>query len=720
LALNTSNRSQGQRQELVVTIHQDGVALIQVNNPPVNALSDGVPAGIASAIAAAEADASVRAVVLMGAGKTFIAGADIKQLEEMAWGKGAGVPNLHALLQRIEDCSKPVVMAIHGTAPGGGLELAMAGHYRVAVQEAQFGQPEVNLGIIPSAEGSQRLPRLAGVEKALEMCVSGKPVKAPEALAAGIIDNIVQGDLRTEAIAFARRMAETGLLLRKTRDRTAEVKAPGTLQEALAAARALAQTTKRNLIAPMKAVEAIESAASLPFDQGCARERQLFQECVESEQCRALIHAFFAERGVAKVPGIGKETPVLPLERIAIVGAGTMGGGIAMACANAGLPVLLKETRQDALDAGMAAIRRNYDASIKRGRLTPESVADRVAKIHPQLDYSGFDKADLVIEAVFENMALKKQVFRELESLIKPDCVLASNTSTLNIDELASVANRPENVIGLHFFSPANVMRLLEIVRGHATKKEVLATALALTKRLSKIGVVVRNCPCFVGNRMMFPYMYETQFLVEEGATPQQVDAALTRFGMAMGMFEVDDMAGIDVAWRIRQELRHFSEPGARKPLVADKLCDLGRFGQKSAKGWYLYGQDRKPMPDPEVLALIRASARDAGIPQREFSDEEIVERSLYGLINEGARILEEGYAQRAADIDVIYINGYGFPAWRGGPMFYAGTVGLRRIYDRICEFERDLGARWKPARLLQRLAAENKSFRDYDAGHNT
>ena len=397
-----------------------------------------------------------------------------------------------------------------------------------------------------------------------------------------------------------------------------------------------------------------------------------------------------------------------------------MGGGIAMACANAGIPVFLKETRQEALDSGMAAIQRNYQASVKRGRFTPEAVAERLAKIHPQLDYTGFDTADVVVEAVFENMELKKQIFRELETQTRPDCILASNTSTLNIDELAGVSPRPDNVVGLHFFSPANVMRLLEIVRGRSTKKEVLATALALAKRLSKVGVVVGNCPGFVGNRMMFPYMYEAQFLVEEGATPQQVDQALSRFGMAMGIFEVDDMAGIDIAWRVRKELGHFSAPGVRKPLVADKLCEMGRYGQKTGRGWYLYGEDRKPAPDPEVLNLIRTSAREAGITQREFSDEEIVERSLYGLINEGARILEEGYAQRAADIDVIYIHGYGFPAWRGGPMFYADSVGIARIYDRIREFENELGERWKPAPLLQRLAAQNKSFRKYDAEHST
>ncbi len=469
--MNVADKSAEGRGELVRTTLQDGVAVIEVNNPPVNALSEGVPQGIARAIEQADADSGVLAIVLMGSGKTFVAGADIKQLEDMAWGKGAGAPNLHDLLRRIEDCSKPVVMAIHGTALGGGMELAMAGHYRVAVKDAQLGQPEVNLGIIPGAEGTQRLPRLAGVEKAIEMCVSGKPVKADDALAAGIIDAIVQGDLRVEAAAFARRMAAHGRAHRKTRELTVHVKAHSTLREALATGRDLALKTKRNLIAPLKAIEAIEAAASLPFEEGCARERQLFLECVQSQQCRALIHAFFAERGVAKVPGIGKDTAIAPIERIAIVGAGTMGGGIAMACANAGIPVLLKESRQDALDAGMAAIRRNYDTSVKRGRFTPEAVAERVARIHPQLDYAGFETADLVIEAVFENMETKKQVFSDLTTRTKPDCILASNTSTLDIDEIAGVTGHPENVVGLHFFSPANVMRLLEIVRGRASNK---------------------------------------------------------------------------------------------------------------------------------------------------------------------------------------------------------------------------------------------------------
>ena len=702
--------------DLLLTENLDRVAVLMVNNPPVNALSAGVPEAISAAIAKAQADSGVRAIVLMGAGRTFIAGADIKQLEETAWGRGAGAPSLHALLQEIEDCPKPVVMAIHGTALGGGLEVAMAGHYRVAVADAQFGQPEVNLGIIPGAEGTQRLPRLVGIEKAIEMCVGGKPVRAKEALATGLVDAILEGDLKAGAVKFAEAVANKNGVRPKTREKKAERKTPGTLEEALAAGRTLAAKAKKNMIAPRKAIEAIEAAASLPFEKGWVRERELFQECVSSDQCRALIHAFFAERAAGRIPGIGKETEVAPVKRVGIVGAGTMGGGIAMACVNAGIPVLLKDTDQKAVDHGMAAIRKNYEISVQRGRFTPETVAERLAMIHPQTDYAGFDGVDLVIEAVFENMELKKKVFADLAKNTKPEAILASNTSTLSIDEIASATSRSANVIGTHFFSPANVMRLLEIVRGEGTSATTIAAALGVAKRIGKVGVVVGNCEGFVGNRMMFPYMYEAQFLAEEGARPEQVDLALTRFGMAMGIFEVDDMAGLDVAWRIRKELGHFTEPGARRPLVADRLCEMARYGQKTGKGWYVYGEDRRPKTDPEVVSLIRSVAREAGIPQRTFTDEEIVERALYGLINEGAKILEEGYASRASDLDVVYLNGYGFPAWRGGPMFYAGTVGLEKVYSRICQFEKELGARWKPANLLRKLAEEKKSFRDYDA----
>lgn len=696
--------------QLVKIAVRDGVAVIRIDNPPVNALSPGVPEGLADAVAAMAENPEVRAAVLIGAGRTFIAGADISELEKAAWGEPANLPVLHDLLLGIENSPKPVVAAIHGTALGGGMEVAMAAHFRIAVRDAQLGQPEVNLGIIPGAEGTQRLPRLAGMEKALEMCVSGKPVKAPEALAAGLVDRIVEGDLEDAAVAFAREAVESGAALRRTSRITVE--APSA--EALAAARGLAGKIRKLQTAPLKAIEAV-AAASLPFDEGCARERELFDECVRGDQAKGLLHAFFAERAASKIAGLEGVAPQ-GVASIAIIGAGTMGGGIAMACANAGVEVRLKDVSQQALDAGMATIRRNYETSVKRGRFTPEAAEERIGRIHPQLGYEGFETADLVLEAAFESMSLKKTLFGEIDAVAKRGCVLATNTSTLNIDEIAACTSRPEQVVGLHFFSPANVMRLLEIVRGAATSPAVLATALALAKKLGKVGVVAGNCPGFIGNRMFFPYMYETQFLAEDGATPEQVDRALTGFGMAMGMFAVDDMAGIDVAWRVRQELRHFSEPGVRKPLVQDKLYEMGRYGQKTGRGWYLYDENRKPSPDPEVLELIRTLAAEAGVAQSTFTDAEIVERSVYALVNEGARLLDEGFAQRAADIDVVYTNGYGFPAWRGGPMFYAGLVGLDKVLAKVEEFHAAFGARWEPAPLLKRLAAEGRTFRDYDA----
>jgi len=694
---------------------QNGVATVTINNPPVNALSAGVVEGLSFAIRSAESEPAVDAIVVLGAGRTFIAGADIKQLEEMAWGRGPGAPSLHDLLLQIEDCRKPVVMAIHGTALGGGLEVAMAGHYRVALASSQLGQPEVNLGIIPGAEGTQRLPRLVGIEKAIEMCVTGKPLTAENAKMVGLVDAVLAGDLTILATEYARQTAARAASLPKTRERRAELHRAQTLQEALTEGRELAGKVKKRLLAPLKVVEAIAAAAELPFENGCRREQELFRECVMSEQCRALIHAFFAERGAAKVRGMASEPPV-SFEGIAIVGAGTMGGGIAMACANAGIPVFLKDNDQRALDRCLAMIHKNYEVSVKKGRFSQEAVAERMGRIRTQLDYRGFEEVDLVIEAVFENIELKKKVLSEVQAVVRPEAILASNTSTLNIDELASATHRAEKVVGLHFFSPANVMRLVEIVRGTRSSAGTVSTALALAKRLSKVGVVVGDGPGFVGNRMMFPYMYEAQFVVEEGATPDQVDRALTRFGMAMGIFEVDDMAGLDVAQRVRQELGQFSDAQQRRPLVADKLCAMGRFGQKTGKGWYAYGDGRTAIPDDEVFSLIREEANRAGIPQRMFTDEEIVERTLYGMINEGARILEEGLVERASAIDVIYLNGYGFPAWRGGPMFYADTVGINKILERVIRFHGEHGDRWQPAALLVRLAETGKTFSEHDA----
>jgi 3-hydroxyacyl-CoA dehydrogenase len=477
----------------------------------------------------------------------------------------------------------------------------------------------------------------------------------------------------------------------------------------------LAARIRKHQFAPLKAIEAIQAAAALPFDEGCRRERELFFECVQTEQAKALIHGFFAERAAAKVDGVPAGIQPKPIDRVAIIGAGTMGGGIAMACANAGIAVTLKDATQEALDRGLAAIVRNYASAVKRGRLTEAAVAERMASIATVLDDTGIAQADLVLEAVFESMAVKKQVFGAVDAAAKPGAVLATNTSTLDIDEIAQATSRPQDVVGLHFFSPANVMRLVEIIRGAATSPEVIVTAIALAKRLGKVPVVVGNCRGFVGNRMMFPYMYEAQFLVEEGATPEQVDAALTGFGMAMGIFAVDDMAGLDVAYRVRQELGHFTEPGVRRPLVADELNRMGRIGQKAGRGWYLYDANRTATPDPEVVQLIRSRAAAAGIPQRSFTPEEIVERCIYALVNEGARVLEEKAAQRASDIDVIYLNGYGFPAWRGGPMFFADRTGLAAIHDRIVAFHREFGQRWAPAPLLARLAAEGRTFRDLD-----
>jgi 3-hydroxyacyl-CoA dehydrogenase len=694
----------------------DGIAVLRIDNPPVNALSHEVIEGLGTGLEQAVLDASVRAIVVIGEGRTFVAGADIKGLEQLAWGSDAGAPDMHDLLARIEDAHAPVVMALHGTALGGGLEVAMAGRYRVATADAKLGQPEVNLGIIPGAEGTQRLPRLVGLEKAIAMCVSGKPVTAADALAAGLVDHIVEGDLLSGAVAFAREVAARPGPHPKTRDRRDKFPATGAVAALLAAGRDTARKTRRHMEAPLAVVDALEAAVTLPFAEGCAREREIFFGLARSEQCKALIHAFFAERGASKVPGVSKDTATAPVTTVGIVGAGTMGGGIAMACANAGLQVRIMDATAEALEQGLSRVRHNYDVSVQRGRFTEAMVEERMARILPQLGYDGFGDVDLVIEAVFENLALKKDIATALDAVLKPTCVLATNTSTLDIDDIAAATSRRAQVVGLHFFSPAHVMRLLEIVRGAATRPETLATAMAVAKRLGKVGVVVGNCRGFVGNRMMFPYMYEAQYLVEDGATPQQVDQALTDFGMAMGIFAVDDMAGLDVAWRVRQELGQFTEPGARKPFAADRLCEMGRFGQKSGKGWYVYPDGRKPVPDADVETLIERLAIEHGVARRSFTAGEIIERTVYALINEGARVLDEGFALRAADIDVIYTTGYGFPAWRGGPMFYADRVGLTTIVDRVSEFHRAYGARWEPAPLLLRLARDGVTFKELDA----
>ncbi len=702
----------------LVSLKKDGeVAIITVNNPPVNALSPGVPEGIRAAVESISTDDEIKAAVLIGGGSTFIAGADIKEFGKVTSGEKKG-GSLLPLLTLIEDCPKIMIAAIHGTAFGGGLEVAMALHYRVAAPAAQVGQPEVKLGIIPGAAGTQRLPRLAGIARAVEMCAFGEPVRALDALECGIVDRIIEGDLLAGAVEFAREIIAKNEQPPRTRERDEKLGDDETNAQIFAAARRQAAKTRRGQTAPIAAIDAVEAATRLSFDEGCQKEAELFRETLFGDQSKALIHVFFGEREVARIPDVPKETPRIEINRAAVVGAGTMGGGIAMNYANAGIPVLLKETSQEMLDRGLATITKNYANSVKKGRFTQEVMDRRMALITPTLNYEGFEEADIVTEAVFEGMELKKEVFTELDKVCKPGAILASNTSTLNIDEIASVTSRPRQVIGHHYFSPANVMRLLEIVRGKATSKEVIATSMALAKRLKKVGVLVGNCRGFVGNRMLAPYGREAQFLVEEGARPEAVDGALYKFGLAMGPLAMGDLAGLDVGWRIRKEYKHLEDPNVRHPMIADHLCEMGRYGQKTGAGWYRYDENRRATADPEVEKLIEEAAAEAGIERREIGEDEIIERTMYALVNEGAKILDEGFALRAVDIDIIYVNGYGYPAWRGGPMWYADTVGLKKVYDRITEFHARHGQLWEPAPLLKLLAEQGKTFADFDKGN--
>ncbi|MGH9940007.1 MAG: 3-hydroxyacyl-CoA dehydrogenase NAD-binding domain-containing protein [Blastocatellia bacterium] len=701
--------------EFVSLTREGEIGVITVNNPPVNALSPGVPEGIAAAVEQVKNDDSIKGAVMIGVGRTFIAGADIKEFGKITSGQRKEGIKFLDVIKAIEDCPKPMVAAINGAAFGGGLETAMGFHYRVIVPSAQVGQSEVKLGLIPGAAGTQRLPRLAGVAKATRMCADGNPVGANEAASLGVVDRVIEGDLLQGAIAFLREKIASGEKPPKTRERNDKLGDEATNAAIFEAARAQAKKTARGMAAPMAAIDAVEAATKLSFEEGCAREAELFKQCLFSDQSKAMIHVFFGEREVAKIPDAPKDTQLIEIKKAAIIGAGTMGGGIAMNYANAGIPVIVKETTQEALDRGMATIRKNYENSVKKGRFTQEVMDQRMALITPQLTYDGFDQADIITEAVFEGMELKKQVFGELDKIAKPGAILASNTSTLNIDEIASSTSRPEFVIGHHYFSPANVMRLLEIVRGKATSKEVIATSMALSKRLKKVGVLVGNCYGFVGNRMLHQYGREAQFLVEESAAPQDVDGALYKFGMAMGPLAVGDLAGLDVGWRIRKEHAHLQKPGVRYPKVADRLCEMRRYGQKTGAGWYKYDENRNRIPDPEVDALIEQVAAEQGVTRHAITEEEIIERTQYALINEGAKILEEGIALRAVDIDIIYVNGYGYPAWRGGPMWYADTIGLKKVYERVKQFHEEHGELWEPAPLLKRLAEAGKTFADFD-----
>jgi 3-hydroxyacyl-CoA dehydrogenase len=690
------------------------VAIVTVNNPPVNALGPALADAIIASVRSVEQDESAAGLVLAGAGRTFIAGADIREFQKLTRGAEERGPGLHPLMYALEDCSKPVICAMHGTILGGGLEVAMACHYRVASREAVVGQPEVKLGLIPGAGGTQRLPRLAGVAVALEMCAEGEPMKAADALRNGIVDSLAGEDLLGAAVEFVLRLLDSSKPPRRTRELAV---APDSSHASLfQAARQQVRRKQRGRVAPLKAVEAVEAATRLPFEQGIQREAELFRDCLFSDQSRALIHVFFGEREVARVPGLPSKAPDRRIRKAAVIGAGTMGSGIAAAYANAGVPVLLTDVSRECLERGLETIRSNYRNSVQKGRITSGDADTCLDLIRPVTGYSGLEEADVVVEAVFENLQLKRQVFSELDRACRPDAMLATNTSTLDIDSIAAATSRPGRVVGHHFFAPANVMRLLEIVRGRETSGDVIAWSLALARRLDKVGVVVGNCRGFVGNRMYRQYQREAQFLLEEGASVEQVDLALYNFGMAMGPFAAADLSGLDVGWRIRKEHADSEPVVARRTLVADRLCEMGRFGQKTGAGWYRYeGGNRKPIPDPEVDRLVDDCSRAAGINRRAIAPDAIVERTVYALVNEGAKILEEGIALRPVDIDMVYVYGYGFPAHRGGPMWHADTVGLAAVHERVAGYYREFGDHWRPAPLLKRLAESGSRFYDLE-----
>jgi 3-hydroxyacyl-CoA dehydrogenase len=691
---------------LVVSyLAQGTTGVITIDSPPVNALSVAVRQGMLDALRQGIADAQVDALVLHCAGRTFIAGADITEFDhppESPW--------LDEVIAAFEASPKPIVAAIHGTALGGGLETALGCHYRVAIPSAKCGLPEVSLGLVPGAGGTQRLPRLIGPAAALEMIASGLPIGAARALELGLVDRVVEGDLLAGALAFARGLPAAPESLRRVRD--LDAKRTGFDPGAFDAARNEFAKKRRGFEAPQRAIDCVEIATQTDIDEGLRQERAIFDGCLHSDQSKAQRHIFFAERTASKIPDVPKDTPVRPLKSGAVIGAGTMGGGIAMNFANAGIPVHLLDATQEGLDRGLAVIQKNYASGVKKGRMTQAQMDATMALIKPTLSYSELSDVDIVIEAVFEEMALKKAVFKELDAVCKPGAVLATNTSTLDINEIAASISRPEDVIGLHFFSPANIMRLLEIVRGEKTSKDVIATAFALSKAIRKVGVLVGVCDGFVGNRMVHPYIREALFLLEEGATPSQVDAAISNFGMAMGPHAMSDLAGLDVGWRIRKRQAATRPAGERYSEIADKICELGHYGQKTGRGFYQYDPvTRAATPDPEAEALCVSEAERKGIARRIITDEEIVERCVYALINEGARILEEGIALRASDIDIIYVYGYGFPAFRGGPMCHADLIGVDKVYERVVAFHELHGALWEPAPLLEKLARDGGSF---------
>jgi 3-hydroxyacyl-CoA dehydrogenase len=676
------------------------IAVLTVNSPPVNALSANVRDGLSAGIAQAAADPAVKAIVLICDGRTFIAGADISE-----FGKPPKGASLHDVQAAIEGGAKPVIAAIHGSAFGGGFELAQACHYRVAVPSAQFGQPEIKLGIIPGAGGTQRLPRLIGVEKALEANVSGNPFSAKLAHEWGAVDALVEeGKLREGALAFVRKVIDTRMPLRKVRDLNDKIEAARGHREIFDKVRRDNARKYRGFEAWQAVIRAVEAAVDLPFDEGMKREREEFMNLVLTPQARAQRYVFFAERKVWKIADVPDTTQTLPIKKVGVIGAGTMGGGISMNFLNVGIPVTIVETAQPALDRGLATIRRNYENTAKKGRLKQSDVETRMGLLSPGVNLDALSDCDLIIEAVYENMDIKKEVFRKLDKIAKPGAILASNTSYLNIDEIASVTSRPDHVLGMHFFSPANVMRLLEVVRGEKTAKPVIATVMQLARKIGKIAALVGVCHGFVGNRMLHQRQREAGKLILEGAMPWDIDRVIYDFGFPMGPFAMSDLAGLDIGW---------SKETSKSSTIREILCEMDRRGQKTGAGFYDYDESRNAKPSPVVEKIILDFAARKGINRRTISDEEILERCVYPMINEGAKILEEGKAQRASDIDIVWINGYGWPVYRGGPMFYADLIGPEKVLAKMKEFEATMGEDFKPAALLEKVVAEKKRFQD-------
>jgi 3-hydroxyacyl-CoA dehydrogenase len=678
----------------ISTQRHGDVLIVTSNNPPVNALGAAVRQGLVAAIEEAEGDEAIKAVVIRCDGQTFFAGADITE-----FGKPPIMPWLPSVVDTIENCSKPVIAAVHGTALGGGLEVALGCHYRVAVKEAKLGVPEVKLGLLPGAGGTQRLPRVAGVQKALEMCTSGTPVSAQAACDVGLVDRIVEGDLRQHAVAYAEEVRDIRPLPKSSerQDKVSGVD-PSIFDEF----RKANARKFRGFEAPEANIKAVEAAVAKPYAEGVIDERNLFMGLMSGVQSRAQQYFFFAERKAAKIEGVAEDTRPRDVRKVGVIGAGTMGGGISMNFLSAGIPVTIFEMNQEALDRGTGIMRKNYEASAAKGRMTGEQVEKAMGLLTPTLDFEGLADCDLIIEAVFEQMDVKKDIFTRLDKTVKQGAILASNTSYLNVDEIAAVTSRPQDVVGLHFFSPANVMKLLEVVRGARTADDVLVTAMSLAKKIKKVAVVAGVCHGFIGNRMLMPRQVEATKLLLEGATPEQIDRVHVEFGMPMGPFQMADLAGVDIGWH--------RDPN-RIENIRDALAAEGRWGQKKQAGFYDYDDKRRPSPSPRVQEIIDDFAAKQGVTRRDISDEEIVQRTLYTMVNEGAKILEEGMAQRASDIDVVWVYGYGWPVYRGGPMFWADTEGLQTIVDGLKEQEGRMGSDFSFSKLLLDKAEKGEKF---------